>query len=144
MSKNRAIVPNRLNALSEQQAAFVAFVSAGISATQAAKAVGYSVPDSAARALLNNPAIKAELISHNKAIDTEFSVKSRNLLISLMDSDFSPSAIKAKIALELLKRADLIVKNSAEGKLEELSEADLMRLVASAQERLKIPRPDVV
>lgn len=140
----REIVPTVANALTEQESIFVHLLSQGAPSVTAAMGAGYAAPKDAARRLLRRPAIQAELAQLARAADTELETQSRFVLRTLLDSSFTPATVKARISLELLKRADKREESKPKKGLADMSEADLMRLITEAQSRLGIARPDVI
>lgn len=130
-----AVMPK--NALTEQQALFVHHVEHGAAPASAAALAGYAAPHDMARRLMRLPAIRAHLMEAAKALDLELENKSRFVLKSLLDSEFTGAQIKARIGLELLKRADKRDQSAGAQKLADLSEKQLAELIDQAQKRLE-------
>ena len=132
------------NALTEQQALFVHHVEHGAAPASAAALAGFAAPHDAARRLMKHPAIRAHLMESAKALDLELENQSRFVLRSLLASDFTGAQIKARISLELLKRADkrdMLTKSTS---LVDMSEAALAALIEKAQKRLSGDSPGII
>ena len=139
--KRVAIVPK--NALTEQQALFVHHVSSGVAPGNAAALAGFAAPHDAARRLLKYPAIKASLMEAARALDLELENQSRFVLKALLDAPMTGAQIKARISLELLKRADKRDAASSSQKLDDMAETALISLIEKAEKRLNSDVIDV-
>ena len=145
MVKSREIVPTARNALTTQETLFVHHVSQGVRADVAAMLAGFDNPKAKARALMRSPAVQAELAAEAKITDVELESASRFHLRALLDNQFTPAAVKARISLELLKRKDRNETNSPQNRsLDQLSESELMRLITDAQHRLGHASADLI
>lgn len=123
---------------------FAYFVTQGVPPDMAAMSAGFADPKSAGRKLMRHPAIQAELMQHATAMDSELEAQSRFVLRTLLDATFTPATVKARISLELLKRADKKNELTPKRGLADLTEAELMRLITEAQTRLGVKHPEVI
>lgn len=145
MVKSKELVPTARNALTAQEALFVHHISEGLRADVAAMMAGFDNPKVRARSLMRSPAVQAEIAAHAKMADVELESASRFHLRALLDNQFTPAAVKARISLEILKRKDRIETNSPQNRsLDQLSETELMRLISDSQRKLGLTEPDVI
>lgn len=89
-----------------QTVVFIHKLASGMDARDAAKLAGFSNPADAARRLLARPDVRAAIAEVNRGHDTELACKSRAALTALIDSSLTPPAVKARIALDVIKRED--------------------------------------
>jgi len=140
--KSVATMPK--NALTEQQALFVHHVEHGAAPASAAALAGYAAPHDMARRLMKHPAIRAHLMDAARALDMELENQSRFVLKALLSSDFTGAQIKARVSLELLKRADKRELASNNKGLDDMSEAALSALIEKARARLSPDSPQII
>lgn len=145
MVKGKEIARTSRNALTAAETLFVHHLSEGVRADVAAMLAGFDQPKARARSLMRNPAIQAEIAAQARTADLELESASRFHLRALLDNQFTPAAVKARISLEILKRKDRIETNSPQTRsLDQLSETELMRLISDSQRKLGLTDPDVI
>lgn len=124
---------------SAQVVVFIHKIAAGIDARDAAKLAGFSNPAESARRLLARPDVRAAIVELNRGHDITLANRARASLSAMIDSSLTPPAVKARIALELLKRGDEISRRDAEkhGNPAQLDDSQLAERIARLESVLR-------